>query len=159
MRFSNTSVKRTVWPLRAIFDTFACFFTQVDQIGPHFSVVIVNLDAKSPHVLAKSSENYFCASVTPLKNALFGRCRRFLGFLPIYAMFGGSKPPLAAFQSKSSLHTKFAQNVQLHPQRVSSNSNSGKIFFVKRVFLGMERDPPKGVPPNDERYLMTLRVP
>ena len=31
--------------------------------------------------------------------------------------------------------------------------------FVKRVFLGMERDPPKGVPPDDERYLMTLRVP
>ena len=23
----------------------------------------------------------------------------------------------------------------------------------------MERDPPKGVPPDDERYLMTLRIP
>ena len=38
-----TPVKRTVWPLRAIFDTFACFFTQVDQIGPRFSVRIVKL--------------------------------------------------------------------------------------------------------------------
>ena len=60
-----TSVKRTVWPLRAIFDTFACFFTQVDQIGPRFLVPIVKIEAKSPRVLAKWSKKYFCASVTP----------------------------------------------------------------------------------------------
>ena len=112
-----TPVKRTVWLLRANFDTFACFFTQVAQIGPRFLVRIVKIEAKSPLVKAKSSEKYFCASVTPLKNAPFGRGRQFLAFLPNYAMFGGSKPPLAAFQSKSSLHTKFAQYVQLHCQR------------------------------------------
>ena len=45
-----TPEKRTVWPLRAIFDTFACFFTQVDQIGPRFMVPIVKIEAKSPRV-------------------------------------------------------------------------------------------------------------
>ena len=63
----------------------------------------------------------------------------------------GVKTPLATFQSKSSLHTKFAHNGQLHPQQVSSKSNLWKKSFVKRVFLGMERDPPMGVPPDDEK--------
>ena len=42
---------------------------------------------------------------------------------------------------------------------IKKNSDSKRKSFVKRVFLGMERDPPKGVPPDDERYLMTLRIP
>ena len=45
-----TPVKRTAWPLRAIFDTFAFFSTQVDQIGPRFLVPIVKIEAKSPRV-------------------------------------------------------------------------------------------------------------
>ena len=45
-----TPVKRIVWPLRATFDTFAYFFTQVDQIGPRFLVPIVKIEAKSPRV-------------------------------------------------------------------------------------------------------------
>ena len=45
-----TPVKRTVLPSRVNFDTFACFFTQVDQIGPRFLVRIVKIEAKSPRV-------------------------------------------------------------------------------------------------------------
>ena len=69
-----TPVKRTVSPLRANFDTFACFFTQIDQIGPRFLVRIVKIEAKSPQLIVKSSKNYFCASMIPLKNAPFGCC-------------------------------------------------------------------------------------
>ena len=117
LRFSMTPVKRTVWPLRAIFDTFACFFHSIRQNrSPFFGTFSQNWGKISLSISKIVRKILLRFSDPPEKRTVWAR-QTIFGLFPNYAMFVGSKPPLAAFQSKSSLHTKFAQYVQLHCQR------------------------------------------
>ena len=117
LRFSMTPVKRTIWPLRAIFDTFACFFhSSRPNRSPFFGTYSQNWGKISTRISKIVRKILLRFSDPPEKRTVWARQTVFGTFADLRDV-RGVKTPLAAFQSKSSLHTKFAQYVQLHCQQ------------------------------------------